>query len=76
MGFQEMVYRRFEHKRVVDGDISNMSNAEPTWLAPSRDRLVHDIVRDQKEGLELSTHVDTQKGDTELNPPTQHTTRV
>ena len=49
--FEEDVDGGFEHERVVDGDSAHVGKAEPAWLATAGVGRVHDIVRDEEEGL-------------------------
>ena len=49
---QEDVDGHFEHEGVVDGDHAHALLAVPARLAPARYGRVHDVVRDQEEGLE------------------------
>jgi len=52
----------FEDKAIVDGDHPHMGDgfdsailhAVPARLASSRDGAIHDIVRDEEEGLQLN----------------------
>ena len=55
MLFEEVVDGTLEHERVVDGDQVHALDAEPTWLSATSDRLVHHVVGDEEEGLELGT---------------------
>jgi hypothetical protein len=53
VGLNEMVDGALEHEGVVDGDVPDPVYAIPAGLASSCDRLVHHVVRDEEEGLEL-----------------------
>jgi hypothetical protein len=53
VAFKEMVNGGFKHEGIVDGDISNTVNAEPTGLSATSEGLVHDVIGDEEEGLKL-----------------------
>ncbi len=46
----------FEHEGVVDGDHADAFLAVPTWGTAAGDGGVHDVVRDEEEGLEKLGH--------------------
>lgn len=49
---EEDVEGHFEHEGVVDGDGADARFAVPAGLAAARDGGVHDVVRDEEEGLQ------------------------
>ena len=53
MTLDEVVNRRLEHERVVDGDDPHPRVLVPTWLPSAGDRSIHDIVGDEEERLQL-----------------------
>lgn len=58
MHFDQAINGGLEHERIVDSDHSHFRDAVPTRLRSPRDGSVHDIVRDEKEGLKLAYHTD------------------
>jgi hypothetical protein len=56
---EEVVDGRFEHERVVDGDVANFLDLVPTRLTSSRYRLVHHVVRDEEIGLQLFKQINS-----------------
>lgn len=48
---EEVVDGSFEHECIVDGDHSDVGLSVPAWLTATSDAAVHDIVRDEEEGL-------------------------
>lgn len=57
MSLEEVIDGAFEHERVVDRDDANAFDAVPTGLSATSDRFVHDVVRDEQGGLQLSTRL-------------------
>lgn len=55
MRFDEMVYGSFEHEGVVDGDVLNTWYTVPARLITTSDRLIHHIIGNKEERLELQT---------------------
>ena len=53
MFLEEVVYRSFEHERVVDRDGAHRGEAEPARLAAPRVRGVHYVVCNKEKGLQL-----------------------
>lgn len=53
---EEGVDGRLEHESVVDGDHADALVAVPAGLAAAGDGRVHDVVRDEEEGLEELGH--------------------
>ena len=53
---QQDVDGRFEHEGVVDGDHADARLPVPARLPAPRERGVHDVVRDEEEGLEELCH--------------------
>ena len=49
---QQQEQRLLEDERVVDGDDADVVDAVPARLAAARDARVHEVVRDEEEGLQ------------------------
>ena len=62
MRLEEVVYRCLEHEGVINGDVSDALDAEPARLAAAREGLVHDVVCDEEECLELSRRSNFSNG--------------
>ncbi|KND93990.1 hypothetical protein TOPH_01615 [Tolypocladium ophioglossoides CBS 100239] len=62
---EEDVDGRLEDEGVVDGDHADAVLAVPAGLAAAGDAAVHDVVRDEKEGLEQLRHP-TERGGLEV----------
>lgn len=54
--FQEMVNAGFKQKGVIDGNHANPVLAEPAWLTATSDGGVHNVIRNQKECLQLKNN--------------------
>lgn len=52
---QEVVDAGFKQESVVDSNHTNTILAEPAWLTTTSDGGIHNIIRDQKEGLQLQS---------------------
>jgi hypothetical protein len=50
---EEMVDRTLEEERVVDGDVPHAFGTIPAGLTTSGDGLVHHVVGNEEESLEL-----------------------
>ena len=53
VALQELVDRRLNQKRVVDGNEPNAVLLVPARLTPAGDGAVHDVICDEEEGLQL-----------------------
>lgn len=53
VGLEKLVNGSFKHEGIVDGDHPNLRQAVPAGLGTTRNGRVHDIIRDQEEGLQL-----------------------
>ena len=60
MNLDQPVDGSLEHEPIVDGDHAHFWDAVPTRLRSARDGSIHDIIRDEKEGLKL-TFIPTSK---------------
>lgn len=49
--FKQKVNGSLEEECIVDGDHADTVGAIVTWLAAARNGGVHDVVRDEEEGL-------------------------
>ena len=54
MRLEQMIDSGFKHERVVDGNIADAILLVPAWLPSTGNGLVHDVIRDKEEGLELN----------------------
>ncbi len=52
MLLEKVIYRNFEHERVVDGDLAEFGDTIPAGLASAHEQRIHHV-RDKEEGLEL-----------------------
>jgi hypothetical protein len=53
MGLEQMIYSSFKHECVIDSNIADTILFVPAWLSSTGNGLVHYIVRDEEERLEL-----------------------
>ena len=49
----EMVNGRLEHERVVYSDEPDFRFLVPAWLSSAGERSIHNIIRNEEEGLQL-----------------------
>ena len=52
-------YRAYEWYRVYH--LSYLGHSVPAWLAPPGNRIVHNVIRNQKESLQLQRMRDTRQ---------------
>ena len=53
MVLDKMVDGRLEHERIVYSDEPDFRFLVPAWLSSAGERRIHDIVRNEEEGLQL-----------------------